>query len=77
MTLMGMYYPFNKMLIATMRYLLLLTHIHTGVGFGVARSTERAMSEPQSVGRVTGRLPRFFFVYQLKKWLLDSGSNPK
>ena len=35
-------------------------YIHTGVGFGVARSTDRAMPEPQSVGRVTGRFPRFF-----------------
>ena len=30
------------------------------MGFGVARSTDRAMPEPQSVGRVTGRFPRFF-----------------
>jgi len=29
-------------------------YIHIGVGFGVARSTIRAMPEPQHVGRVTG-----------------------
>jgi len=35
-------------------------YIHISVGFGVARSTIRAMPEPQQVGRVTGRFPRFF-----------------
>lgn len=30
------------------------------MGFGVARSTTRAMPEPRCVGRVTDRLPRFF-----------------
>ena len=29
-------------------------YIHIGVGFGVARSTDRAMPEPRCVGRVTG-----------------------
>jgi len=43
---------------------IMTVYLHTGVGFGVARSTIRAMPEPQSVGRVTDRLPRFFFVYQ-------------
>ena len=37
-----------------------LSFIHIGVGFGVARSTVRAMPEPQSVGRVARELPRFF-----------------
>ena len=37
-----------------------VVYIHIGVGFGVARSTDRAMPEPQSVGRVTGRIPRSF-----------------
>lgn len=34
--------------------------IHIGVGFGVARSTVRAMPEPRCVGRVISRFPRFF-----------------
>ena len=41
-------------------YAIVVVYLHTGVGFGVARSTDRAMPEPQSVGRVTDRLPRFF-----------------
>ena len=34
--------------------------LHIGVGFGVARFDKQAMPEPQNVGRVTGRFPRFF-----------------
>ena len=41
-----------------------VVYIHTGVGFGVARFDNQAMPEPLNVGRVTDRLPRFFFVYQ-------------
>jgi hypothetical protein len=37
-----------------------VAYIHIGVGFGVVRSTTRAMPEPRCVGRVTDRLPRFF-----------------
>ena len=40
----------------------LAVYIHIGVGFGVARSTDRAMPEPQSVGRVTRRFPRFLYL---------------
>jgi hypothetical protein len=43
---------------------LVIWYLHTGVGFGVARFDNQAMPEPLNVGRVTGRLPRFFFVYQ-------------
>ena len=39
---------------------IVVVYIHIGVGFGVARSTIRAMPEPQQVGRVTRGLPRFF-----------------
>ena len=39
---------------------IIVAYIHIGVGFGVARSTDRAMPEPQSVGRVARELPRFF-----------------
>ena len=35
-------------------------YLHIGVGFGVARSTIRAMPEPQCVGRVTGKTPTLF-----------------
>ena len=42
-------------------------YIHIGVGFGVARSTVRAMPEPRKVGRVTGRFPRFFVSYSCEK----------
>ena len=38
----------------------IVAYMHIGVGFGVARSTDRAMPEPRCVGRVTGRFPRFF-----------------
>ena len=34
-------------------YASIIVYIHIGVGFGVARSTIRAMPEPQDVGRVT------------------------
>ena len=44
---------------------IIVAYIHIGVGFGVARSTDRAMPEPQSVGRVTSRFPRFFVLYSL------------
>ena len=37
-----------------------VVYIHIGVGFGVARSTTRAMPEPRCVGRVARRFPRFF-----------------
>jgi len=37
-----------------------VAYIHIGVGFGVARFDKQAMPEPQNVGRVTGRFPRFF-----------------
>ena len=43
-----------------------IVYIHTCVGFGVARSTERAMPEPQSVGRVTGRTPTLLFCISVK-----------
>ena len=59
MTLMGMYYPYY---IGVSHHWLSsnVIVIHACVGFGVARSTDRAMPEPQCVGRVTDRLPRFF-----------------
>ena len=38
----------------------IVVYIHIGVGFGVARFDKQAMPEPQNVGRVTGRFPRFF-----------------
>ena len=36
--------------------------IHIGVGFGVARSTDRTMPEPRCVGRATRRFPRFLYI---------------
>ena len=39
---------------------IMIVCLHTGVGFGVARSTIRAMPEPLCVGRVARRFPRFF-----------------
>ena len=39
-------------------------YIHIGVGFGVARFDKQAMPEPQNVGRVTRRFPRFFISYR-------------
>ena len=59
-TLMGMYYPTSVLHIAIIGFNAICVDIHIGVGFGVARSTIRAMPEPQQVGRVTGRFPRFF-----------------
>lgn len=64
MTLMGMYYPTFVLSIAIIGYnAISVVYIHIGVGFGVARSTVRAMPEPRFVGRVTGRFPRFFVSY--------------
>ena len=37
--------------------------LHISVGFGVARSTIRAMPEPQCVGRVTSKIPTLLCIY--------------
>ena len=37
------------------------------MGFGVARSTVRAMPEPQDVGRVTGEIPTLLHIYSLQQ----------
>ena len=58
MTLMGMLYPVSMN--SHYWFQSRSSFIHIGVGFGVARSTVRAMPEPQDVGRVTSRFPRFF-----------------
>ena len=61
MTLMGMYYPTSVLQTVIIDSdAVYAVYIHIGVGFGVARSTVRAMPEPPCVGRVTGRFPRFF-----------------
>lgn len=48
MTSMGMLYP--RCCDYKAFALCISSYIHTGVGFGVARSTTRAMPEPQCVG---------------------------
>ena len=51
---MDMYYPILILQTAIIGfYAGIIVYIHIGVGFGVARSTIRAMPEPQDVGRVT------------------------
>jgi len=63
MTSMGMYYPASGLLTAIIGFdAVTAVYIRIGVGFGVARFDNRAMTEPLQVGRVTGRFPRFFYV---------------
>lgn len=52
------------MLLAIYGSLANVPFVHTGVASALLVSTDRAMPEPQSVGRVTGRTPTLFFVYQ-------------
>ena len=62
-TLMGMLYPTFVLQTAIIGlFAIIVVYVHIGVGFGVARSTVRAMPEPRCVGRVTRRFPRFFYV---------------
>ena len=60
---MDMLYPTSEIQAAIFGFdVVTAVYIHISVGFGVARFDKQAMPEPQNVGRVTGRFPRFFYV---------------
>lgn len=64
MTLMGMYYPYTSCCQPFLAFWQMCRLYIQAWASALLVSTDRAMPEPQSVGRVTGRTPTLFFVYQ-------------